>query len=147
VGDGNTQKSIVGRRNLVAAIHFALERDQPGCEVFNVSDSETLTVRELADMIAEIGNWPRPRGVPAMVANVMAPCGDIFERLTGRAFPLTTARLRALVEETVFPCDKLVAAGFRHPADVRTGLEEMISWAMSSGGLAPQPSGDARTHP
>jgi hypothetical protein len=31
----------------------------------------------------------------------------------------------------VFPCDKLVAAGFRHPQTTRDGLAEMVAWARS----------------
>jgi UDP-glucuronate 4-epimerase len=38
-----------------------------------------------------------------------------IEAATGRDFPLTSARLRAIRETTIFPCDKLLAAGFRHP--------------------------------
>ncbi len=135
VGDGRTRKSIVGLRNLVAAIEFAIDRDPAGCDVFNVSDLRILSVRELAEFIAELGNWPRPRGLPSLAAKAIAPIGDVIEWLTGRPFPLTTARLRALVEETVFPCDKLVAAGFRHPASLRDGLREMLDWAISSRGF------------
>ncbi len=42
---------------------------------------------------------------------------------------IAVARLRALRETTVFPCDKLMAAGFLHPRTTRDGLAEMIAWA------------------
>ena len=61
--------------------------------------------------------------------DAVAPVGDAIERLTGRAFPLTSARLRAIREATVFPCDRIVAAGFRHPQTTREGLAEMVAWA------------------
>ena len=51
-----------------------------------------------------------------------------IESVNGREFPLTTARLRAIRETSVFPCDKLVAAGFTHPQTTREGLAEMLAW-------------------
>jgi nucleoside-diphosphate-sugar epimerase len=52
-----------------------------------------------------------------------------IEATTGRDFPLISARLRAIRETTVFPCDKLVAAGFTHPQTTRDGLAEIIARA------------------
>jgi len=129
VGAGASRKSIVARRNLTAAIAFAVNRETPGCEVYNVTDAEIVSVRALATLVAELGGCPAPRAIPSTVASVIAPLGDGLEMLTGREFPLTTSRLRALREETIFPCDKLVAAGFRHPCSLREGLIEMLEWA------------------
>jgi nucleoside-diphosphate-sugar epimerase len=129
VGEGRTRKSLVGRRNLVAATAFLLSQDVRGCEIFNVSDSETVSVKELALLIAELGNGPVPRGIPRRFAKIAASFGDVCEILTGYDFPLSTARLRSLEEETVFPCDKLVAAGFQHPFTLRNGIAEMVDWA------------------
>jgi UDP-glucose 4-epimerase len=99
VGSGATRKAIVSRANLAAALEFALVQARPGVEVFNVSDRETPSLAELARLIAA---------------------------LAGRDMPLTSARLKAIEETSVFPCDKLVAAGFRHPQTTREGLAEMI---------------------
>lgn len=126
VGAGTTQKSIVSRGNLAAALEFAAVEARPGLEIFNVSDRETLSLADLAQMIADLAVAPPPRRVPALVARLVAPLGDLVSRVTGRDFPLTTARLRALEETSVFPSDKLVAAGFRHPQTTREGLVEML---------------------
>jgi len=131
IGRGETRKSIVSRTNLCAAIAFALEALGPGCHVFNVSDAGTHTLAELAAMIAELAGSPPPKRVPGWVAAAAAPLGDAIEAVTGRDFPLTSARLRALRETTVFPCDALVAAGFRHPQTTREGIAEMVAWAKS----------------
>jgi hypothetical protein len=61
------------------------------------------------------------------VAGCLASVGDAFTAVTGRDFPLTSARLRAIRETSVFPCDKLVAAGFRHPQSTREGLAELVA--------------------
>jgi nucleoside-diphosphate-sugar epimerase len=128
IGRGDTCKSIVSRTNLAAAITFAASTAAPGCEVYNVSDRETLSLAELAHLIADLAGAPRPRSIPAVLAALVAPVGDAFETLTDREFPLTTSRLRAIRETSIFPCDKLVAAGFTHPQSTRDGLAEMLAW-------------------
>jgi nucleoside-diphosphate-sugar epimerase len=126
VGSGATRKAIVSRTNLAAALEFALVQARPGVEVFNVSDRETPSLAELARLIADLADAPAPRRVPAFAARLLAPVGDLASLLTGRDMPLTSARLKAIEETSVFPCDKLVAAGFRHPQTTREGLAEMI---------------------
>jgi nucleoside-diphosphate-sugar epimerase len=128
VGAGEVRKSVVGRGNLCAAIGFLLARDEPGYEIYNVSDAETFSVAGLARLAASLGGWPTPKSIPATLATLVAPLGDVVGYPTGRDFPLTTSRLRALHEESVFPCDKLVAAGFRQPKRTQNELLEMIEW-------------------
>ena len=138
VGRGDTRKSVVSRTNLAAAIEFAaaacgeaaVRREAVGrerLEVYNVSDLETHSLAELAGLVAEIAGAPPPRRIPAAVAGCLAAVGDAFTAVTGREFPLTSARLRAIRETSIFPCDKLVAAGFRHPQSTREGLAELVA--------------------
>lgn len=131
VGDGAARKSVVARGNMAAAIVFCLGSQGTSCEVYNVADAEIVAVRELAGLIAEIAKCKPPKAIAAPIASVGALAGDLFERISGRPFPLTTPRLRALQEETVFPCDKLIAAGFQHPLSLREGLAEMVAWAQA----------------
>ena len=128
IGRGDTRKSVVSRTNLAAAIEFAAGASAiEGCEVFNVSDRETFSLAELAGTIADLAGAPAPRRIPAGLAGCVALLGDLVTAVSGRDFPLTSARLRALRETSVFPCDKLVAAGFRHPQSTRDGLAEMLA--------------------
>lgn len=128
IGRGETQKSVVSRTNLAAAIAFAATHIAPGFEIYNVSDADTFTLAALARLIAELAGAPTPKSIPAPLAALAAPVGDAIEMLSGREFPLTTARLRAIQETSVFPCNKLVAAGFEHPQTTREGLAEMLAW-------------------
>ena len=82
---------------------------------------------DLAATIAELGGAPSPRAVPELIARLAAPVGDLITKFTGRDFPMTTARLRALHEQSIFPSDKLAAAGFQHPQTTREGLAEMLA--------------------
>lgn len=129
IGDGDSHKSVVSLRNVVAAIIFSLNIAATGSHVFNVSEKETLTVRGLAQLIAALGGFPAPRSLHTALATPLALAGDLFTKITGRDFPLTTPRLRALREASVFPSNKLEAAGFRHPQTLNDGLREMIAWA------------------
>jgi nucleoside-diphosphate-sugar epimerase len=126
VGAGATRKSIVSRTNLVAAVEFTARAARRGVEVFNVSDPEAPTLAELAGTIAGLAGAPPPRRIPTWAARVIARVGDAIAGATGGDFPLTTSRLRALEETSLFPCDKLVAAGFRHPQSTREGVAEMV---------------------
>ena len=126
VGDGSVRKSVVSVANMTAAIEFLTGWEPPGCAVFTVTDPATLSLRELATLIATLAGSPPPRSIPRIVARCAAPLGDAIATLTGREMPLTTARLRALDEESVFASDDLVAAGFRHPQTTREGLAELV---------------------
>jgi nucleoside-diphosphate-sugar epimerase len=127
VGRGDTRKSVVSRTNLAAAIEFAATLSPSGCDVYNVADRETFSLAELAGLVAELAGAPPPRRIPAAVAGGLALVGDAVTAVTGREFPLTSARLRAIRETSVFPCNKLVAAGFRHPQSTRAGLVELLA--------------------
>ncbi len=134
IGAGDTRKSIVSRTNLVAAIEFAIANAEPGCTAYTVADPNTPTLAELASLIADLGGVVPPRRIPAVAAAAVAKIGDVIEYLTRRSFPLTSSRLNAIRETTLFPCDKIVAAGFRHPQTTREGLAEMVAWAQSHPG-------------
>jgi len=126
IGRGDTRKSIVSRTNLAAAIEFAATHAAPGSVTYNVSDRDAPTLAALAALIADLAKAPPPRRIPGVVATAFAPLGDLISGLTGRDFPLTSARLKAIRETSIFPCDALIAAGFHHPQTTRDGLAEMI---------------------
>ena len=63
VGRNDNVKSLVGVRNVVAAVTYLLPRMQTGrCEVFNLVDAQNLTVREIDAAIrrqlGRLGNSP-----------------------------------------------------------------------------------------
>ena len=128
IGLCDAQKSVVARTNLAAAIEFALRVPNAGCEVFNVSDRETYSLGELADMISELAGAQPPRRIPKALAGCVALVGDAITAVTGQDFPLTSARMKQMLARSVFPCGKLTAAGFEHPQTTRDGLVEMLKW-------------------
>jgi len=142
VGRGDVRRSFLSRRNLAAAIAFALDLPVAGCAVFQVSDPQTMTLADVAALIAELAHAPRPRSIPLAVARIAAPCGDLIGMVTGREMPLSSAWLRALGEASDFPPDRLMAEGFVHPQSTREGLAELVAWVArgSAGKQAPPPA-------
>ena len=128
IGLCDAQKSVVSRTNLAAATEFAAKWPTPGCEVFNVSDRDTFSLGQLADMIATLSGAPKPRRIPKALAGGVALLGDAVTAVTGREFQLTTARMKQMLADSVFPCNKLMAAGFEHPQATQQGLSEMLEW-------------------
>jgi len=128
IGLCDAQKSVVSRTNLAAAIEFAAIWPTPGCEVFNVSDRETYSLGQLADMISSLAGAPPPRRIPRAVAACIAIVGDAITVVTGKEFPLTSARMKQMLATSVFPCSKLITAGFVHPQTTQQGLAEMLEW-------------------
>ena len=118
----------MARTNLAAAIEFALRVPIAGCEVFNVSDRETYSLGQLADMISALAGAPPPRRIPRPLAGCVAFMGDAISAVTGKDFPLTTTRMKQMLATSVFPCSKLMAAGFEHPQTTQQGLAEMLEW-------------------
>ena len=126
IGKNANVKSLVSRTNLVAAALHLVARMRPGCEVFYVTDKETVTVRALVDLVrARLGGRRVPT-LPRAVAGGLAVFGEVFGRVTGRTFPINRSRLEALTEETWFSCEKLQQTGFRHPQSLEAGIQEMI---------------------
>ncbi len=66
-GDGNRILNMIHRDDAVEAIPAALERGQPG-RIYNVSDDEPVTQRELFAWLAQRLNRPMP--LPAPVAGL-----------------------------------------------------------------------------
>jgi len=128
IGLCDAQKSVVSRTNLAAAIEFTLRVSNAGCEVFNVSDRETYSLGQLADMISELAGAPPPRRIPRALAGGIALVGDAITAVTGQDFPLTSARMKQMLATSVFPCGKLTAAGYAHPQTTQQGLAEMLEW-------------------
>lgn len=132
LGRGEALRSVVSRRNLAAAVLFALTRPV-GCEVYNVADPRPLPMRELAAMVAELAGAPPPRALPEWLAAAAAPLGTLWGRIGGRAVPWSLARLRELRTPVDFPADRLVAAGYRHPETTREGLAALVAHVAGGG--------------
>lgn len=132
VGSGEAIMSVVSRRNLSAAIAWAVEQNAAGCHLFNVTDNEELSVRKLATVLAEAAGAPSPRALPRWLASIAARIGDATAWATGTPMPFSTRRLEVLEPNSWFSCQKLKDAGFIHPQTTHEGLRQMMKWWIDS---------------
>src|SRR5207248_2501768 len=101
IGKNDNVKSLISLRNLVAAVNHLLSTPLLGTHVFYLTDRESLSVTQIAGTLAEILQRDRPpRRLPLSLAKSAAFFGDLFIRLTEKPFPLTSLRLKALLENT-----------------------------------------------
>jgi len=128
VGPNRNIKSLVTMANVAASVEFLLRREEPGLEVFNLVNGTSISVREIAGIISRELGVRAPRTLPVGLAWVAAWSGDVLQRMTGRSAPLSSGRLRALLEMTHFSAAKLAAAGFVHPQTTEEGLIELVRW-------------------
>jgi nucleoside-diphosphate-sugar epimerase len=133
IGRNENVKSLISLKNLVAAVAHLIELPIQGCELFYLTDRESYSVSRIASMVAEILGCPgKLPSMPYPLAKAAALGGDLFTSVTGRDFPLTSSRLRALKESTLFSSAKLQSTGFIHPQSTRDGLEEMVRWYLAA---------------
>lgn len=136
-GRNDNCKSLVAVGNVVAAVEHLVARMRPGVELFFLVDRETFTVADIAGMVARaLGRPERFRSLPVPLLRAGAAAGDVFQRVTGRKFPLTSQRLDALLETTHFSSAKLLGTGFTPPIATADGLAEMVAWYRSRAGGA-----------
>jgi len=130
IGANRNVKSMVSVRNVAAAVVHLLAAMQPGsCEVFNLVDAKSYSVREIDGMIRRsLGKQGNSPTLPIALARSAAIFGDAVHRFTGRSFPINSNRLDALLGNTHFSGEKLLGSGFKHPQSTEEGLAEMVAW-------------------
>lgn len=132
IGQGQVRKSIVSRLNAVAAIEHVLGLPALGISIFNVADRIAPSLRELAEMIADATDSPRPRSIPVIAAWIAAKAGDLLNGCFTRDFPLTSRRFNTLTTDSIVSSAKLTATGFELPQTTAEGIAEMAVWIARS---------------
>lgn len=133
IGSAANVKSVVSLRNVVEAVVYLLDHPPKGCETYNLVDPECFSVHALANLMArELGVALPPFALPVPAARFGAAIGDFLCRWCGLDFPLTTARLQALLEETRFSGARLLATGYRPPQTTEEGIREFVGWFRSA---------------
>lgn len=128
IGDGDVPRAVVSRRNLAAAVAFAVGIETPGCGVFNVADHPALSARQLAELVARLSDAPAPRSIPLWLARVAAPLGTLVERLMGLEMPVTVSSVRMALAPSDLPCARIMAAGYRHAETTEEGIAGLVAW-------------------
>ncbi len=126
-GDGSTRKSIVHASTVAEAVQRALMTDVQG--VFVLADKIAPSMRELADTIAQALGRPRPPAVPIALTMTAAVVLEAVARLRGREPNVSRELIRKSLRSTVCtPAAAERAFGMQCHVDLRTGIDEEVSW-------------------
>ncbi len=135
VGDGRSIKSIAYVENLVDATLFLMRQMKPGVEVYNYADSPHLSTHDLVHLIAKKASKPVPGfHIPLGIASTLSILFDVAGRVTGRDFPITSARLKKFNSPTYHKAEKIRRAGFSPRFTIEDGIEKNVRWYMDRKG-------------
>lgn len=132
VGPGEAVKATSYIENLVAATAFLVERMEPGIAGYIYTDEPRLSTGELvAEISRRLGKAPPRWSVPLAVAAPLAKVGDVVGNVTGRNFPITSARIRKFNTGTNFTSARLRRLGFHQPVSMDEALDRTVAWHRS----------------
>lgn len=131
IGDGNQPITLVYVRNLVRALLLAAEaEDLPPGEVFHVTDGESVTRRELVELICEEMGYERPTAhVPLGVAKLAMPIVELVAKLQGKRPILNRFRMKFMATPLTFDISKARRVlGYEPVEPPRESLRQTIRW-------------------
>jgi UDP-glucose 4-epimerase len=121
IGDGSNQRTLVFEEDAVRAAILAAEHPRSAGQIYNVTDGEVHSLREiLAAVCAALGTRPPRFHLPLRPARVSAGIADGLARLFGQSLDWT-AMVDKLVENVAVKADRITGDLSFRP---RYGLEE-----------------------
>lgn len=128
LGKANNIKSIAYVENLVHATLFLMERVKSGVTIFNYSDEPQLTTREIGDAIAKGLGKKIGLTIPKSIGVLAGLPFDLAIKVTGKNFPISTARIKKLGTQTYHSAEKIMKAGFKPTYTTLEGISKMVAW-------------------
>lgn len=140
VGESNNIKSLLYVHNLVSFTLWSWARHESGVEEFNWVETPELTTSEIArELAAALGRRIPPVRLPLQLALFLAMPIEIIASLSGKALPVTRARIRKMaVDQTQFSARKALDSGFSPEVSLRDALRQTVTWYRSTGKDAPR---------
>ncbi len=72
--------------------------------------------------------------VPRLLIQAGARFGDVFQSVTGRSFPLYSARFRNMTDDYIVPMDRTIALLGTPKVSLEEGVRETVSWLRANPG-------------
>lgn len=131
-GRGTAKRTFVGRWNVARAIELAVRAGKEKSGAYLVTDDETITVGDLANMIARLLGVRRPSRVPRPVLAAAAMAGSAISMIARRSMPLEWASYVKLTRDLTFDGTKIRRElGYQPMKSLQEGLKEEIDWYRS----------------
>lgn len=137
VGDGRNRRTVVFEEDVARAAVLASTHPAAAGRVFNVTDGELHTVREVVNAIGSaLGRGPRQFFLPAPPARLTAGLIEDAFRLIGRKAPVNRATIDKFVEDIAVDGSLIQRElGFRPLFDLQRGWDATIAEMKRRGDL------------
>lgn len=127
IGSGQNRKSIAYVGNVAAFLASCLERPA-GKHLYNYADKPDLEMRDFVISVREaLGKKGTGLRLPYLPGLLGGYVFDIFSKITGRQFPISSIRVRKFCANTIVNAERLKETGFTAPYSLKNGLKEMIA--------------------
>jgi nucleoside-diphosphate-sugar epimerase len=131
VGGGEAGKSVIYSKDIAHAISLLIDQAPPGLHIFNLSNPQAVSVKELTEDIAEtLGLSRKIASLPTGLMKFGAKAAQMFMH---EKAPITEDQVTKLVTTTTVSVDKLVTAtGFSPRYSLKSALQAEAVWAQEN---------------
>jgi nucleoside-diphosphate-sugar epimerase len=128
VGKGKNRKSMGYVYNLTEFLKNLLDFG-PGEFIYNYADKPDLSTDDLLKITRNaLGNNPRINfRIPYFIGLLGGYAFDCLARITGKAYPISSIRIKKFCADTRISAEKAKETGFIAPYSLTDGLKRMIS--------------------
>jgi UDP-glucose 4-epimerase len=137
VGDGSNRRSLIYDKDLARAIVLVLSREASLGHIFNVTDCQFHTMKEIvAAMSLALGRIPPRYSLPVRPVRWAARLVEEAARLMGCQSPIVRATIDKYTEDIAVSGDKICRLlGFRPQYDLASGWRETVEDMRRTGEL------------
>ncbi len=130
IGDGNQPITLVYAPNLARALVLGARSDAAPGEVFLITDGESVTRRELVEMVCEEVGYPVPTAhVPVPVARAAMPVVELIAKLRKKRPLLNRFKMKFMTTPMTFNIEKARRVlGYEPVEPPRESLRRSIRW-------------------
>ena len=127
VGNGLNRKSMGYVLNLASFLTGLIETS-PGKFVYNYADKPDLSMNELIEIFNNTTGKDHQNNfkIPYALGLFGGYCYDILAKITGKAYPISSIRIKKFCANTVINTEKLQKTGFVPSYTLAKGLSRMI---------------------
>lgn len=129
VGKGTNNKSMAYVGNIVAFISYHLKNSKPRYQVFNYIDKPDLNMNDLVAQVEKSLNKHIPSTHFPYWLGMLGGFGfDVFSKLTGKKFAISSVRVKKFCATTQFDASKAHNCGFKAPYTLAQGLHNTLHY-------------------
>lgn len=128
IGSGENRITLIHADDTARAIVMSLNNKKTYGKIYNLSNTDNLTVKELAELIAETVGHEKPlKHVPFRVALTAAGIMEILFPFFGKIPPVTRFAVRILGVQYNYMTDAVIRdLDFKPEIDIRKGIVDAL---------------------